>query len=648
MACPWTDYDRRVGWVLAVLVFVAFGICAQPRIWSEMKEKFPDESAVYLFRNKVVTLEIRGDSVGAQATVEESILFLKDRPDNLSDMRIHGSHFQEIENIQAATKLWDKSKYRDIPLSGLTRQREDDSGIFFDDSYFYHLSFPAGQAGNQAVWSFREKYRDARFLPIFFFQSYLPQVTGSFTVRTPPGVEISWRVLNDTNNLIQFRQFEKNGFVHYEWKGTNLPPFRLGEKAPSLAYFVPVVVCHVAAIPSRKGRVSVLADLSDLQRWYGMTLGKMREKPADQVTEFARSLVGPTDSEIEKVKKVFYWVQDNIRYIAFEDGMRGLVPHPPGYVLEKRYGDCKDMSSLIVGLLQALGINAYYTWIGTRDLPFQYSMFPSPVVDNHMIASYQDAAGNWYFLDGTGNFTSLGLPSSMIQGKEAFILLTDSTYAVKKVPELASPVSLSIDTAWLKLEQGVLRGRGAARFSGYQKIFASYDVAKTTTTAQRENLIDWLRKGSNKFILDKYAISNLENKEQPLRVTYDFHISDYVSQAGTEIFVNLNLVKIYLNEVVQPDRKVPMEFDYRFSSRRVYNFEIPADYDVDYVPPDAHLDAGLVSFAISYQRVGSIIRVTHHLDSNVLMLTPDQFQNWNEAVRQLSDAYKESVILKKK
>ncbi len=69
--------------------------------------------------------------------------------------------------------------------------------------------------------------------------------------------------------------------------------------------------------------------------------------------------------------------------------MRGLIPHPASYVCEKRYGDCKDMANLIVSMLHMAGVNnAYHTWIGTRDLPFKYTEFPTPIVDNHMIATY--------------------------------------------------------------------------------------------------------------------------------------------------------------------------------------------------------------------------------------------------------------------
>ena len=55
------------------------------------------------------------------------------------------------------------------------------------------------------------------------------------------------------------------------------------------------------------------------------------------------------------------------------------------------------MASLIVTMLKVAGVKSYRTWIGTRDLPYKYSQVPTPLVDNHMIATYIAADGQYYF-----------------------------------------------------------------------------------------------------------------------------------------------------------------------------------------------------------------------------------------------------------
>src|SRR5690606_29442469 len=86
----------------------------------------------------------------------------------------------------------------------------------------------------------------------------------------------------------------------------------------------------------------------------------------------------------EKIKSIYYWVQDNIKYIAFEDGISGFRPDAAQNVLVNRYGDCKGMANLTKEMLKVAGFDARLAWIGTNRIPYTYEL-PSLAVDNHMI-----------------------------------------------------------------------------------------------------------------------------------------------------------------------------------------------------------------------------------------------------------------------
>ena len=49
-------------------------------------------------------------------------------------------------------------------------------------------------------------------------------------------------------------------------------------------------------------------------------------------------------------------LQNNINYVAFEDGLGGFIPRGAASVCDKRYGDCKDKSLLLVTLLRDEGL----------------------------------------------------------------------------------------------------------------------------------------------------------------------------------------------------------------------------------------------------------------------------------------------------
>jgi hypothetical protein len=124
----------------------------------------------------------------------------------------------------------------------------------------------------------------------------------------------------------------------------------------------------------------------------------------------------------KKARRIYNWVQKNIKYVAFEQGMEGFVPREANLVCNRRFGDCKDMSSILTVMLNTAGVPAYYTWIGTRHLPYRYAETPLPLVDNHMISTIK-LNDKFIFLDGTDNNCVFGMPSEHIQGKEALLAM---------------------------------------------------------------------------------------------------------------------------------------------------------------------------------------------------------------------------------
>ena len=91
------------------------------------------------------------------------------------------------------------------------------------------------------------------------------------------------------------------------------------------------------------------------------------------IKEKTLELTANAKSDEEKIRNIYYWVQDNIRYIAFEDGIAGFKPDEANNVLTKRYGDCKGMANLTRQMLKAAGFDARLTWIGTNHISYDYS-----------------------------------------------------------------------------------------------------------------------------------------------------------------------------------------------------------------------------------------------------------------------------------
>jgi hypothetical protein len=76
--------------------------------------------------------------------------------------------------------------------------------------------------------------------------------------------------------------------------------------------------------------------------------------------------------------------------------------------------------------------------------------------------------------------------------------------------------------------------------------------------------------------------------------------------------------------------------------------KIPDGYEVEYLPATTRYDGPLLGYEISYKAEPAQIVYSKKFFLNYLLMKPEQFSSWNEAIKNISEAYKESIILKKK
>ena len=430
---------------------------------------------------------------------------------------IRSSSFFQTQNISAKTLVPEKKKYRAIEVTEFKESFDKSSSVFYDDSKSTNFIYPAIQPGAITVLEYKQKIKDPKFLTSFLFQNYLPVVHVKYTITADKGVDLKLEVLNDDESAITQIEESVGDRITYTFEAFNIEKLKYEENAPPIRSSALHVISLVNSYEVDGKVVPVLSSTEDLFRWYATFIDGLKEGDHENIKAIVQDILSPNDSELDKVRKVFYWVQNNIKYIAFEDGMRGLIPHSASYVCDKRYGDCKDMATIVINMLHEAGVEAHFTWIGTRDIPYNYSDYPSPLVDNHMIATYIKD-DQYYFLDATSQYSSYLLPSSMIQGKEALIALSNDEFEIKKVPVIEAQTNLKIDSSHFRVDNGSVLGSGKLYLAGYPKVFNSYKMIKSSKKAEEKFIQKLLERGSNKFFVTDYSIGNLDNLDKPIEI----------------------------------------------------------------------------------------------------------------------------------
>ncbi|UOQ65611.1 DUF3857 domain-containing protein [Hymenobacter volaticus] len=651
--------NKEVGRAAALLVLqVGLLLGAAPiraqqptQLVAQMQAQFPGEKAVYLDYRTDLTLELKGDSVMILARHHQDMLHLDAQSVAYASDRAFNSHFSRLQKLEARTMVPAGNSYKAVKVTDFKEKFELQSGIFYDDTRATTFSFPAVSPGARTVTDYTVRHPDPRFLAPFYFGAHVPMRHAELTITAPRSIKVNYKLFHVENTPISFTKQEKGNLIIYRWTAENLPSPPRDDDGPEAAYYLPHLVYFVEEVPSVAGPPrKMLAGVPELYNLYASFVSNLDPKESPALHKVVDSLVVGAKTEQERVQRIYYWVQDNIRYVAFENGMGGFIPRDAGQVYAKRYGDCKDMANLTREMLRMAGIKSYLTWIGTRDLPYRYSELATPGVDNHMITTYEASPGKYVFLDATNKYMPFGMPSSFIQGKEALLAIDGKNCKVVGVPVMEKDSSPISDVSAVKLDdKGGLRGKGSLQLSGYAKVRQSYALDGLDQQQENKYVKALLERGNNKFFVDSYKVSHLDTHDKPLTIDYEYRLQDYVQKLDDEIYVNLNLEQPYAHDKIDATkRRLPRVNEYAHQNRTRTELEIPAGYDVEYLPAAAESHDPLFGFRIKYERQGNKIVQDREVYINYLMLEPKQFNQWNAGIEKLNAAYRETVIFKKK
>jgi len=139
----------------------------------------------------------------------------------------------------------------------------------------------------------------------------------------------------------------------------------------------------------------------------------------------------------EKIQLVMEKMSQAFRY--FGDWRRhdgGLVPRPLNEIESSRYGDCKDLSSLLVAMMRELKMPAHVALIRRGENPWGFEpdyKLPATNRFNHAVA-YVKAGDKNYWLDPTNPVTALSAYPD-ISGRPSWIMGRDKPGRFERLPE---------------------------------------------------------------------------------------------------------------------------------------------------------------------------------------------------------------------
>jgi hypothetical protein len=615
----------------------------------EVKAKYPDQEAVFTNYNVALRLLVKNETVVAESNIERDLMVLSENnAAAYSRSRIYHSDYNELKSIDAYSKIPDGDKYKKVKIGEQKTTSSNGRNVFYDDSKetsFDFLGMVPNAIQHLAYTTFN---KDAHLLSPFYLPGSISIIGASYTVIVPNDISIKYVVKNDKKKVFSFTEEKKKNETIYKWVANNYKGEDAYGNAPDNSYYDPHIIIYVTSFTKNNTKQSFFNSVDDLYQWNISFTRELNTTADPSLKKIVDSLIVGKKTETDKAKSIYKWVQQHIKYIAFEAGLQGFTPRQAADVCSKRYGDCKDMSSIITQMLRMASIKAYYTWIGTRHLPYKYSEIPLPIVDNHMI-SVALIDNKWVFFDGTDPHAKYDMPPSSIQNKEALVAISDKEYKILIVPTAEIQSSGMVDSTFINITTNGIKGTEKVDYFGYHGS-DNYSSLLYKDEKETEDFVKTrMGKASNKFILGKYKINEVDPANNILNISADFEIPGYGKKVGNEYYINLNLEKLFENQTIDTSkRRVAIEHDYKYIFKQYHILQIPENYTVSYKPDNFSFENDLVSIKITYEVKNGKLIAYQEIQNKKLYTEVAEFAAWNNAANAIALPYKEQIVLEKK
>lgn len=610
-------------------------------------QDFSNEDFIYLKRHEHIKIGLAKQSFEITKLVSEQAEYLSANKLYFANESMSFDSFTSIEDIDAYTYL--PSSDKNIKVDYIETKREFDNGIFYSDQESKIFTFPAVTKGAITNLNYKEVIKDPHFLGLFRFGTYVPTKSAQLSIEFPNNVSIGYIDFNTKDISVDFKQETSKDITTYTWTANNTKGYQSEDDGESVLYFVPHIIVYIKSYEYKGERYNVLNDVNDLYKWYASLVDQIDTNDLQKVYKIANDITKSLPSKREKAEAIFHWVQNNINYVAFEDGLGGFIPRGAASVCDKRYGDCKDMANLLYEMLNHVGIEAYRTWIGTRDRPYTYSQVPTPMVDNHMITT-AIIDGETIFLDGTDSYVPFGMPSAFTQTKEALLGINSTTFKLITVPVQKAEQSVTDVNTAIHIKDDMFIVTEKRLLSGYEKVeFITDYLYKKATKTEEEFLNTTLALGNNKTSYNNITKQNFDNKINPLELSYNLTIDNYVKKVGTKLYINLDIDRVLSKSKVDiEDKKYDKKIDHTYTKNYVTTLTIPEGYTASFIPEDLSFENENYGYKITYTQKDNTIIQHKNIFVNTLSVKKQDFESWNEFIKSLIKAYKKSIILEQK
>jgi len=600
--------------------------------------QYPQAGALILFCDEKVELTEQNTQV---STLHYIVKILNERgKEDFSESHIdYDSTYETVRLEYARTikpdgtvaevgsrHIRDVSKYLNFPL--------------YSNARVYIISFPEITEGSSIEYKvkiYRNQLLNKKdFVIAYPLQTRDPVIAANFSIALPGKQPLYIKAINETYNNFgadlkpKIRSQESRQV--YNWEFRDIPQIIPEPNMPPGEEINPTILA------------STFSSWQEVHDWW-QKLSQDKIKADTAIKDKIKELVRKQNSEEAKVRSIYNFCAQKIRYVAVEYGQAGYEPHNASDIFKNKYGDCKDQAILLVTMLREAGFKAWPVLIPTKDCYNLNENFPSVVFD-HCIAAVL-LKDKIIFLDPTAETCSFGDLPSGDQDRQVLIF-EDEGYKIQGTPLFPPGHNLIKQYLNVKInpDETITAKRDVLSLGMYDQA-QRYWMLYTPPELIQESLKEKIQGISIGSTLVSYNIKNLEDLNTPVMLSYIFRGLEYLSIAG-KIRIMPQLATLDTALVAKDKRRYPIEFPVLDIKETLFEIEIPGNFKIRYMPPSVFEDSPWMKFAVEYSQKNSKIYFTQKIELKEETISQVDYPAFKSLSESLAKKIKQRIILEER
>ncbi len=382
--------------------------------------------------------------------------------------------------------------------------------------------------------------------------------------------------------------------------------------------------------------------------YYGLVKSRLRTPKAAAVVRAERRAGGNNRSRL--IARLLSRLRKKIRYVALVLGAGAIKPRPPAVTLQRRYGDCKDMSALLVSWLRAAGIRAHLALVNTVGSDLLPGL-PGLGAFNHAIVYVPGKVPLW--IDPTARYSAPDSPPHYLQNRWALVIHPKTTRLTKiGASKAADNVYEEIREIYFAPEIGgrvVEETRATGVFA--KRIRAM--VGSQNATSLRKSMKSYIRKSYASARLVSIRHGSVTQLHGPFNFRVEMRRADVAWTDDHQAKLTLNStilwsdVPSYLDAPPKPGtkqfkRKRDFYWGVPHVAKLVYKIIGPPEYVVTSMPQDGSYQLGpaRITWRVKHDPKTGRVDIAYSLNTGPRRYSPADVKAFWRGMRRFKQAVK--------